>query len=117
MALQVRLFRSSDHCIVSNAHTPDNTVYFGCRHAQKDQHYRFEFQSYAEKGDVNYRVACSRDGPEGVKRNYVQDLIEEDGECVWKVLGDGTGSLYISGSVSFIMREFLTLRCLMISDS
>ena len=51
-------------------------------------------------------MACSRDGPEGVKRTYVQDLIEEDGESVWKVLGVSNGGLYISGSVFDIMRGF-----------
>jgi len=76
----------------------NNTLYFGCRHATKDQHYSSEFQSYATEGDINYRVACSRDGPEGVKRTYVQDLIDEDGERVWKVLDGGKGWLYISGS-------------------
>jgi sulfite reductase alpha subunit-like flavoprotein len=79
---------------------PENTLYFGCRHATKDQHYCSEFQSYATKKDIRYRVACSRDGPEGVKRTYVQDLIEEDGDFVWKMLGTGDGRLYISGSVS-----------------
>jgi sulfite reductase alpha subunit-like flavoprotein len=94
---------SPGHRIVLIPHVPDNTLYFGCRHATKDQHYSSEFQSYATEGDINYRVACSRDGPEGVKRTYVQDLIDEDGERVWKVLDGGKGWLYISGLVSFII--------------
>jgi sulfite reductase alpha subunit-like flavoprotein len=53
---------------------------------------------------MDYRVACSRDGPEGVKRTYVQDLIGEDGEHIWKVLEGRKGWLYISGLVSLIIR-------------
>ncbi|KZP05434.1 riboflavin synthase domain-like protein, partial [Athelia psychrophila] len=75
-----------------------NTLYFGCRHASKDQHYSAEFQAHAERQDLAYRVACSRDGPEGVKRTYVQDLIEKDGKAVWEALGERGGWLYISGS-------------------
>lgn len=76
---------------------PENTLYFGCRHASKDQHYSAEFQAHAERQDLAYRVACSRDGPEGVKRTYVQDLIEKDGKAVWEALGERGGWLYISG--------------------
>ncbi|KAI0087697.1 riboflavin synthase domain-like protein [Irpex rosettiformis] len=47
---------------------------------------------------LTYRVACSRDGPPGVKRTYVQDLILEDGEKVWEVIGRKNGYVYISGS-------------------
>lgn len=65
---------------------------------------------------MKYRVACSRDGPEGVKRTYVQDLIEEDGERVWKVLGESKGRLYISGLAS-ITRGFSAFRGLMILRS
>ncbi|KAF7975974.1 hypothetical protein HWV62_8118 [Athelia sp. TMB] len=75
-----------------------NTLYFGCRHAAKDQHYSAEFKEHAEKQDLVYRVACSRDGPEGVKRTYVQDLLEEDGKVVWEALSVQGGWLYISGS-------------------
>ena len=46
---------------------------------------------------LSYRVACSRDGPPGVKRTYVQDLILEDGEKVWEAIGHRDGYLYISG--------------------
>lgn len=46
-----------------------------------------------------YRIACSRDGPEGVKRTYVQDLIAEDGQVIWNALGLDEGWVYISGYV------------------
>lgn len=50
--------------------------------------------SYAK---LSYRVACSRDGPPGVKRTYVQDLIREDGENAWEAIGPRDGYVYISG--------------------
>ncbi|TCD66631.1 NAPDH-dependent diflavin reductase [Steccherinum ochraceum] len=76
----------------------DSILYQGCRSALKDQYYKAEFEKAAEDGTLTYRVACSRDGPEGVKRTYVQDLIGEDGEKIWDIVGKKQGWLYISGS-------------------
>lgn len=74
-----------------------NTLYFGCRSASKDHHYASEWTSYAESGDIVYRTAFSRDGPEGVKRTYVQDLITEDAERIWDLLEKKRAWVYISG--------------------
>lgn len=76
---------------------PENVLYFGCRSAQKDQHYQADWASYAEQDMITYRVACSRDGPEGAKRTYVQDLIREDGKKIWKLLGEQGALVFISG--------------------
>ncbi|KAG0693268.1 hypothetical protein DFH29DRAFT_962755 [Suillus ampliporus] len=67
--------------------TPDTTLYFGCRSARKDHHYHSEWESYAGKQKLSYHVACSRDGPEGVKRMYVRDLMQKDAHDVWSMLG------------------------------
>ncbi|EKM53089.1 uncharacterized protein PHACADRAFT_259251 [Phanerochaete carnosa HHB-10118-sp] len=77
-----------------------NTLYQGCRSATKDQHYRTEFAALAGDGDkhLEYRVACSRDGPPGVKRMYVQDLIAADAERIWELVGVQGAHVYISGS-------------------
>ncbi|KAJ7242750.1 riboflavin synthase domain-like protein [Mycena haematopus] len=75
----------------------DNTLYFGCRSASKDQHYAAEWISYAATGDLTYRTAFSRDTPEGTKRIYVQDLLQEDAERVWTLMLAGA-SVFISGS-------------------
>ncbi|PPQ97555.1 hypothetical protein CVT26_002340 [Gymnopilus dilepis] len=82
--------------IADGAHA--NTLYFGCRSAAKDHHYGSEWQAYAEKQQLRYRVALSRDGPEGEKRTYVQDLIRQDSEEVWRLVGDHKGWVLISGS-------------------
>lgn len=75
------------------------TFYFGCRSATKDQHYASQMTNYARdpSRQFSYRVACSRDGPEGVKRTYVQDLIYEDKERVWRLI-EGGAALVISGA-------------------
>ncbi|KAG2137490.1 riboflavin synthase domain-like protein [Suillus clintonianus] len=76
----------------------NTTLYFGCRSAHKDQHYHSEWESHAEEQKLRYRVACSRDGPEGVKRTYVQDLMQKDAQDIWNMLGQQRGILIISGS-------------------
>lgn len=48
---------------------------------------------------LTYRPAFSRDNPEGVKRTYVQDLMDEDREKVWDVVSRRGGWVYISGCV------------------
>ncbi|KAF9265084.1 riboflavin synthase domain-like protein [Marasmius fiardii PR-910] len=75
-----------------------NTFYFGCRSAQKDQHYRTEWEAHVAANELNYRVACSRDGAEGAKRTYVQDLIREDSKRIWELLEVEQAWVLISGS-------------------
>ena len=77
----------------------DNTLYFGCRSATKDQHYGDEWAEYARRGLLAYRPAFSRDGVEGMARIYVQDLILQDSERIWQLLSAGA-TVFISGSVS-----------------
>lgn len=74
-----------------------NTLYFGCRSANKDQHYSSEWEDLSLSQKVSYRVACSRDGPEGMKRTYVQDLMREDAESIWELIGSHGAWVYISG--------------------
>jgi len=73
-------------------------LYFGCRSASKDHHYGTEWEAYAKAGNITYRVAFSRDGPEGTRRTYVQDLLRLDKKVVWELLGVQRGTLIISGS-------------------
>ncbi|KAL5525384.1 TAH18_1 [Sanghuangporus sanghuang] len=76
----------------------NNTLYFGCRSESKDHYYGSEWLTLAESGKLTYRTAFSRDGPEGVKRVYVQDRMRDDAERLWDLLGRRGGWLYISGS-------------------
>ncbi|KAH7924413.1 riboflavin synthase domain-like protein [Leucogyrophana mollusca] len=80
------------------AGSKETVLYFGCRSVSKDEHYAAEWASYAKQGKLTYRVAHSRDGPEGIKRTYVQDLLQQDAKEVWRLLGEMQGWLIISGS-------------------
>ena len=75
----------------------DNTLYFGCRSATKDQHYQKEWEEFVSRGALTYRLACSRDGPEGAPRTYVQDLMREDGHRLWQLIDGSSAWVYISG--------------------
>jgi sulfite reductase alpha subunit-like flavoprotein len=77
----------------------DNTLYFGCRSASKDQHYAPEWKTYSDDEDLVYRLAPSRDGPEGTKRTYVQDLMMQDSKRIWEAVDQKGAYLYISGYV------------------
>ncbi|KAI9509000.1 riboflavin synthase domain-like protein [Russula earlei] len=76
----------------------ENTLYFGHRSSGKDAHYTREWTTLAESGNLTYRVAVSRDGPEGTRRVYVQDLIKQDAKRVWQLVHDKGAWVYISGS-------------------
>ncbi|KAI0728825.1 riboflavin synthase domain-like protein [Fomitopsis betulina] len=77
-----------------------NTLYFGCRSASKDQHYATEWHALADSNALTYRTAFSRDVPEGAPRRYVQDVMHEDARTLWRLLGVERGWLYISGSAN-----------------
>jgi sulfite reductase alpha subunit-like flavoprotein len=78
----------------------DNTLYFGHRASGKDAHYSHEWTTLAESGRLTYRVTASRDGPEGTRRVYVQDLIRRDAKRVWDLVHDKGAWVYISGCAS-----------------
>ncbi|KAJ3763755.1 NADPH-ferrihemo protein reductase [Lentinula raphanica] len=75
----------------------DNTLYFGCRSAEKDQHYASEWQGYVAEHKLAPGVACSRDDLEGSKRTYAQNLITEDAARIWKLLNKRNACVLISG--------------------
>ncbi|KAI0295109.1 riboflavin synthase domain-like protein [Multifurca ochricompacta] len=76
----------------------DNTLYFGHRASGKDAHYAHEWTTLTESGRLAYHVAASRDGPEGTRRIYVQDLIRQDAKRIWELIDDKGAWVYISGS-------------------
>jgi len=78
----------------------DNTLYFGHRASGKDAHYSHEWIALAESAKLTYRVAASRDGPEGTRRVYVQDLIRQDAKRIWELIHDKGAWVYISGCAS-----------------
>jgi len=73
----------------------DNLMFFGCRSKDADYHYRDELEAMASSGDLQLRVAPSRDQDHKI---YVQDDIRENKELVCDFLFSRGGSLLISGS-------------------
>jgi hypothetical protein len=47
-------------------------------------------------------VVVSRDGPEGTRRVYVQDIISRDAKRFWELVHDSGAWLYISRCIHFI---------------
>ncbi|KAI0819807.1 riboflavin synthase domain-like protein, partial [Trametes gibbosa] len=74
------------------------TLYFGCRSASKDHHYGDEWEKFASAGMLTYRVAFSRDAPEGTPRTYVQNLIRDDAKRINELVGENEAWVFISGS-------------------
>jgi hypothetical protein len=81
----------------------DNTLYFGCRSASKDQHFSADWITLADSGHLTYRLAASRDGPPGQARTYVQHLIEADAASVARLVAECGAHVYISGYYRFLL--------------
>ncbi|GJJ12772.1 hypothetical protein Clacol_007017 [Clathrus columnatus] len=85
----------------------ENILYFGCRSFRHDHYYQNQWKDYASRGVLKYRVAFSREREDSsqsdqVKKDniwkvYVQNLLEEDAQHVWEILGKKKGILYICG--------------------
>jgi len=74
----------------------ETILYFGCRHRNEDYIYEKELAKYKDEGLLTkLYVAFSRDQAQKV---YVQHLLEQNGEEVWKILDKG-GHIYVCGSV------------------
>ncbi|CAK5268795.1 unnamed protein product [Mycena citricolor] len=78
-------------------HAFANTLYFGCRSSDKDEHYGGEWRQLCQDSQMAYRVAFSRDGAPGQPRVYVQDLMRQDAGRIWSLLEAGA-IVFISGS-------------------
>jgi len=86
-------FRAFVHERVAKGATGRTTLYFGCRHRERDFTYRDELEALAAQGQLNLRCAFSRDQAAKV---YVQHLIEQDGAQIAADLLAG-GHFYICG--------------------
>jgi cytochrome P450/NADPH-cytochrome P450 reductase len=71
-------------------------LFFGCRHPAQDFIYADQLKAWADAGVVDLRVAFSRDGD---RKTYVQDLVREQGEKVWKLIEAGA-VIYVCGDGS-----------------
>ena len=71
-------------------------LFFGCRHPEQDFIYADQLKGWAAEGIVDLHTAFSRAGG---RKAYVQDLIRENGEAVWKLLEAGA-TVYVCGDGS-----------------
>ncbi|AMM24364.1 bifunctional cytochrome P450/NADPH--P450 reductase [Variovorax sp. PAMC 28711] len=74
----------------------DAMLFFGCRHPQQDFIYAGQLQAWAKEGLVDLHTAFSRAGG---RKAYVQDLIREQADAVWKLLEAGA-TVYVCGDGS-----------------
>ena len=71
-------------------------LFFGCRHPEQDFIYADELKAWADAGLIDLHTAFSRIG---ARKSYVQDLIREQAESVWKLLQEGA-TVYVCGDGS-----------------
>jgi NADPH-ferrihemoprotein reductase len=65
----------------------DTVLFFGCRRAEEDFIYERELKGYvADRTLTGLHIAFSREGPQKV---YVQDLLRQEGQGVWRSLSGG----------------------------
>ena len=72
----------------------DTVLYFGCRYKAEDYIYQDELENYLSEGTLTkLHLAFSRDQAHKV---YVQHLMKENKEEIWKLLESG-GHVYVCG--------------------
>ncbi|ORZ21163.1 hypothetical protein BCR42DRAFT_406956 [Absidia repens] len=75
--------------------TGNNVLFFGCRHKDKDYHYKEEWEKYCNEGKLKVFAAFSRDQESKV---YVQDLILQQSALVWNMIEEQQCKVVLSGS-------------------
>lgn len=70
-------------------------LFFGCRKKDADYFYRTEWESIQHKIPLTVFPAFSRDQKHKI---YVQDLIREQSELVYRLLHESRGIVYVCGS-------------------
>ncbi|KAF7237003.1 NADPH--cytochrome P450 reductase [Varanus komodoensis] len=73
----------------------DTVLYYGCRHKEEDYLYKDELAQFLRDGALSQlNVAFSRDQPQKI---YVQHLLKQNKESVWKLIHEGNGHIYVCG--------------------
>ncbi|XP_039251885.2 NADPH--cytochrome P450 reductase-like [Styela clava] len=80
----------------------DTILYTGFRKKAEDYIYQKELEAWKEEGVLSeLHVAFSRDGP---KKVYVQHLLMENKESVWKLISS-QGHIYVCGDARHMARD------------
>ncbi|PRP75553.1 hypothetical protein PROFUN_09039 [Planoprotostelium fungivorum] len=74
----------------------ESLLFFGCRGSQVDYIYREELEEAQRRGVIQLHVAFSREDPN--RKHYVQHLIEDKAEEVFKAIYEKKGIVYICGT-------------------
>jgi len=82
----------------------DMVLYFGCRHPDHDYIYGDELQKYKEDGVLSeLHVAFSR--RPGQEKVYVQDLLWQNADSVWKAIDSNGAHIYVCGDARNMARD------------
>ncbi|CAO3630443.1 unnamed protein product [Cunninghamella echinulata] len=73
----------------------NNILFFGCRHKDKDFHYKQEWDDYANENKLKLFAAFSRDQDSKI---YVQDIILQQSALVWDMIDEQQCKIVLSGS-------------------
>ncbi|KAL6705178.1 NAPDH-dependent diflavin reductase [Coniothyrium glycines] len=89
-------WRNENATIPSNATSPEDVLFFGCRNADADYFFKDEWQALQSLGvPLQVFAAFSRDQRQKV---YVQDLIRQQSALIHDLLANKDGVVYICGS-------------------
>ncbi|XP_056329063.1 P450 (cytochrome) oxidoreductase b isoform X2 [Danio aesculapii] len=84
----------------------ETVLYFGCRHKNEDFLYQEELAQFEKTGVLTtLNVAFSRDQAEKV---YVQHLLKNNKEAVWKLVHTDNAHIYICGDARNMARDVQT---------
>ena len=93
--------KAAEKCGNSN----EKWLFFGCRHKDKDFHFRTELEAFAEEGVLSRLFACfSRDEDEAECKR-VQDLIRREKEAFIELLEDEKTVLYVCGDAKGMAKD------------
>ena len=91
-----KLSQTNGDVVTQHRDSPaEMALFFGCRNKDKDYFYSDEWEHIQHKIPLEVFPAFSRDQ---VKKIYVQDLIKEQSELVYRLLHECRGIVYVCGS-------------------
>jgi len=95
LAPMMGFLQEREHLLRSGKKLGPAVLFFGCRNSSQDFLYREELQEFLKTGALTeLHVAASREGPQKV---YVQDVIVEKCQEVWRLLQHPKAAIYVCG--------------------
>lgn len=88
-------YMNGDGAVMNGVSQGQMVLFFGCRSKDADYFYRHEWEDLQAKLPLRVFTAFSRDQKQKI---YVQDLIKEQSQLVYRLLHDEGGIVYVCGS-------------------